>query len=148
METVSTVKQINKIFKKFGELWNAVKNDQPKFDEITKLYCTAIINKTELEHIPFYVDEYYTKVAAVFDTVDTIFFGKLRTPTQLLIHDTYISTTIKGAFLASAYNNEQDLPLSYCSYEGLKLKLKYTKVTLLSYFVFFLNYEMYFSISD
>jgi hypothetical protein len=130
MEPVSTVKQLNKLFKRFLELWNAVKVDKQKFDEITKLYCTAIINKTDLDYIPYYVDEYYTKVGAVFDAVDTLFFGKLRTQTQLLIHAGYVSTSIKGAFLASAYAGEQELKLSYCSYEGLKLKLKHTKVVM------------------
>ncbi len=138
MEPLLTVKQISKIYKKFELLWNSAKRDQPKFDEITTLY-SVIINKTELEHIPYYVDEYYTKVGAVFDTIDTLFFGKLRTQTQLLLHETYKSTEIKGAFLASAYAGEQDLPLSYCSYEGLMHKLKLTKVMYLHLNVYCFN---------
>jgi hypothetical protein len=139
METVSTTKQLKKVFKKFEEFWKVIKSGKPKFDEITKLYCTAIINKTELEHIPYYVDEYYTKVGAIFDAVDTIVFGKLRTQTQKLLHGEYISTTVKGAFLASAYAGESDLQLSYCSYEGLDYKLKHTKVFLFLFIYVFIH---------
>jgi hypothetical protein len=128
MQPVLNVKQIVKIHNKFNSNWVCLKAENIKFEEITILYCTAIINKVNIEHIPFYVDEYYTKVAAMYDAVDTLEFGKMRTETQLLLHKQYLSKTLKGAFLASPYEGEKDLSLSYCSHEGLKVHLKNTMV--------------------
>jgi hypothetical protein len=128
MQPAPTVKQIVKIFNQFQKNWELLKKDKVKFDEITVLYCTAIINKVEVAFIPYYVNEYYAKVGAMYDSVDTLEFGKMRTEAQKVMHKTYLSTTLKGAFLASAYEGEKDISLSYCSYEGLITHLKNTKV--------------------
>jgi hypothetical protein len=123
MQPIITVKQLVKIYKDFNELWKTLQTDKAKFDEITLLYC-AIINKCEMDRIPYYVDEYYTKVAAIYDAVDTLEFGKLRTETQKAMHKNYLSVTMRGAFLATAYDGEKDIALSYCSHEGLKVHIK------------------------
>jgi hypothetical protein len=128
MQSVLSIKQVTKIFNQFSKNWEQVQEDSPKFDDITRIYCDGIINKVPLEHIPFYVDEFYTKVAAMYDVIDTLEFGKMRSETQTLLHKPYISTTLKGGFLASAYEGERDISLSHCSHEGLKVHLKLMKV--------------------
>jgi hypothetical protein len=129
MDSVFTLKQAIKIFSQFRKDWQVVENDSSKFAEITGIYC-GIINKAPLEHIPFYVDEYYMKVAAVYDAVDTLEFGKMRSETQKLSHQQFISNTARGGFLACAYEGEKDIRLSFCSHEGLKVLLKQLKVSL------------------
>jgi hypothetical protein len=129
MQVVLNVKQVTKVYNQFMKHWEQLERvDSVKFAELTKLYCGGVINKVPLEHIPFYVDEFYTKVAAMYDIVDTLEFGKLRTETQKDIHSAYISTSLRGAFLASAYDGEKDIPLSHCSHEGLVVHLKLIKV--------------------
>lgn len=132
MQPVLTVGQIVKIYKEFQKCWSTIQKDQESFQEITKLYCNAIINKVPEEHIAFYVDEYYTKVAAMYDMVDTLEFGKMRTETQKILHKPFFSVTMIGAFLTSAYEGEKDLKLSYCSHEGLKVHIKNTLVSYLN----------------
>ncbi len=124
MQTVLSLKQVTKLFNQFCKNWQQVQNDYHNFEAITKIYCEGLINKVPLEHIPFYVDEYFMKVAAMYDVVDTLEFGKMRSETQKLLHKSYISTTLKGGFLASAYEGEQDIELSFCSHEGLKVQLR------------------------
>ncbi len=116
------------MFNQFTKNWQQVQDDAVQFDAITRIYCDGIINKAPLEFIPFYVDEFYTKVAAMYDVVDTLEFGKMRSETQLLLHKPYISTSLTGGFLASAYEGERDIALSHCSHEGLKVHLKLMKV--------------------
>jgi hypothetical protein len=129
MQPVLTVKQVTKVYKQFMENWHQLdKIDSVKFTELTRIYCDAVINKVPLEYIPFYVDDFYTKVAAMYDVVDTLEFGKLRTETQRTLHSSYTSPSLRGGFLASAYEGEKDIPLSHCSHEGLKVHLKLIKV--------------------
>jgi hypothetical protein len=129
MQPILTLKQVTKVHNKFSSNWDQIQTDSIKFAELTKIYCNALINKVPLEFIPFYVDEFYTKVAAMYDAVDTLEFGKLRTDTQKMSHKAYISLSLRGGFLASAYEGEKDVELSHCSCEGLQIHLKYMKVS-------------------
>jgi hypothetical protein len=129
MQPVLTIKQVVKVYNQFLKNWEQLdKIDSVKFTELTRIYCDGLINKVPLEYIPFYVDEFYTKVSAIYDVVDTLEFGKLRTETQKKIHESFTSTSLRGGFLASAYEGEKDIPLSHCSHEGLKVHLKLIKV--------------------
>ncbi len=127
MEFLPALKQVTKIFNQFSKDWQLVQDDSTKFSTITGIYCEIIL-KVPIEHIPYYVDEYYMKVAAVYDAVDTLEFGKMRSDTQKRLHKPFIAPNIRGAFLASAYEGEKDISLSYCSHEGLKYQLKMLKV--------------------
>jgi hypothetical protein len=130
MQNIFTLSQATKVYKQFSKDWQTVQDDSAKFAEITGIYC-GIILKVPMEHIPFYVDEYYMKVAAVYDAVDTLEFGKMRSETQKHLHQEFISPIAKGGFLACGYEGEKDIALSYCSHEGLKFQLKLMKVWLL-----------------
>jgi hypothetical protein len=127
MEIAPTLERVTEIFNQFSKDWQQVQDDSAKFAEITGIYC-GIINKVPLEFIPFYVDEYYMKVAAVYDAVDTLEFGKMRSDTQKLLHKQFVSRNIRGGFLAGAYEGEKDIALSFCSHEGLTVQLRLLKV--------------------
>lgn len=89
-----------------------------------------LITNADSQHVRFYTKEFYVHVAYLFDIQDTLEFGRLRTDSQALIHNTYLEPSRLGCYMAVPHESDKALRLTACSHEGIQFWLNALEVIL------------------
>jgi hypothetical protein len=123
--TMKKIKSTQKAFEKhLCDHLESVEN-LDKFASVSKYFLSNV----ESIHLQHYLKEFYVRIASVFDIQDTLEFGRLRSKSQTLIHNTFMEPTKLGCYMAVPHEKDKSLRLTACSHEGIQYWLNYLEVS-------------------
>jgi hypothetical protein len=125
---MTTLKRLTSTFKAFERL---LSDFLVSVEHLTNFAAVSqhLLTHVDSVHLLFYLKDFYIRMGYIFDIQDTLEFGRLRTESQTLLHNSYLEPNKFGCYMALPHDSDKLLRLTSCSHEGIQFWLNCFEVS-------------------